>query len=181
MKIGARSRVRAAVAATIAVAALGPASSEAHGQEATDEAVVVYLARHAERADDSRDPPLSPEGVARVEALLHVLTDAGLTQVHTTDLRRTRQTADPLAKAHDAPLAVYDPFALAAFAELLKATPGRHFVSGHSNTTPALVRALGGDPHGEIAEDEYDRLYVVVIVPGAEPVTTLLRFGLSGP
>jgi hypothetical protein len=49
-------------------------------------------------------------------------------------------------------------------------------VLGHSNTTPDLVTALGGDPQGPIAEMEYDRLYVVTLTDeGAS--TVLLRFG----
>ena len=146
------------------------------------DAVVVYLVRHAERADDgTRDPPLSDEGLERVAALRHVLADAGLTHVHSTDLKRTRQTAEPIAEDHGLRVALYDPFDLQAFAGTLKAAPGRHFVSGHSNTTPALVHALGGDPGEEIAEEEYDRLYVVAITPGARPVTTLLRYGRPSP
>ena len=150
------------------------------GQEAagSDPTVIVYLARHAERAEDgTRDPPLSVEGLERVEALRQALRDAPLGHVHSTDLKRTLSTAQPLAEDHGVTVSLYDPFDLEGFAEALKATPGMHFVSGHSNTTPALVRALGGDPHGEIEENEYDRLYIVVITPKAEPVTVLLRYG----
>jgi len=44
----------------------------------------------------------------------------------------------------------------------LKATPGRHLVVGHSNTTPQLTELLGGDGGEPIVEaTEYDRLYVV--------------------
>ena len=94
---------------------------------------------------------------------------------------RSAETSSPgtAETATSAPL--YDSFDLQAFAGTLKATPGRHFVSGHSNTTPAVVQALGGDPGAEIAEEEYDRLYVVAITHGARPVTTLLRYGRPSP
>lgn len=147
-----------------------------------DAAVFVYLVRHAERADDgTNDPPLSPKGLERVEALRHLLADAELTHVHTTDLRRTRQTAEPLARDHGTRLAVYDPFDLPGFAESLKITPGRHLVSGHSNTTPALAAELGGDPGegmGTMSEGEYDKVYLVILRPETEPVTILLRYGI---
>ena len=37
---------------------------------------------------------------------------------------------------------------------------------GHSNTTPALVEALGGDPGSPIESLEYDRLYMVTFEGG---------------
>jgi len=54
--------------------------------------------------------------------------------------------------------------------------PGRHLVLGHSNTTPQLVEALGGEPGAPIEEMEYDRLYIVTLMDGRTS-TVLLRFG----
>ncbi len=146
-------------------------------QELSDP-VVVYLVRHAERAEDgTNNPPISEEGQARAELLATMLRDAGITQVHTTDYLRTRQTGAPLLTTLGREAEVYDPRDLVGFAARLRGTQGRHLVLGHSNTTPDLVTALGGDAGSPIEEMEYDRLYVVV-VPGAGPVsTTLLRYG----
>jgi phosphohistidine phosphatase SixA len=140
--------------------------------------VVVYLVRHAERAEDgTNDPSISEAGQARAQALATLLADAGIDHVHSTDLKRTRQTGGPLVEATGLPVEVYDPSDLPAFATALRATPGRHLVLGHSNTTPDLVAALGGDSGGAIDDAEYDRLYVVVI-PASGPVSTvLLRYG----
>ena len=142
------------------------------------EPTVVYLVRHAERAEDgTNDPSISPGGVVRAELLARLLTDAGIQRIHATDFKRTRQTAAPLAAWSGLQVESYDPQDLAAFGAHLRGEPGRHLVVGHSNTTPGLVEALGGESHGPIAEMEYDRLYVVVI-PAEGPVTTvLLRFG----
>ena len=140
--------------------------------------VVVYLVRHAEKADDGTvDPPLTIAGQIRVRVLQALLTDVYLTQVHTTNWRRTQDTARPIAEAAGLQPSVYDPEDLAALASTIRARPGKHFVAGHSNTTPQLVEALGGDPGGPIHEMEYDRLYIVTIPPGSTPLTTLLRFG----
>jgi len=154
----------------------------------TDEgsASVVYLVRHAETADGGTaptDPPLSPAGIQRAHYLRDMLADVWLTSVHTTDYRRTRATAMPSAAASGLTVSVYDPFDRQSAASLVDAlrSPGRHLVVGHSNTTPALVAALGGDPVSEISEREYDRLYIVV--PAGEPASatsTLLRYGPSG-
>ena len=139
---------------------------------------VVYLVRHAEKADDgSEDPPLTLAGEIRVRVLRQLLGDAGLTHIHTTDWRRTRDTARPFAEELGGEAQIYDSRQLESLASYLQDTPGTHLVVGHSNTTPVLVEALGGDPHDPIHEMEYDRLYIVVINPGQAPVTTLLRFG----
>lgn len=143
-----------------------------------DEAVVVYLVRHAERAENGTDdPPLAIAGQIRVQQLLGMLADVNLTHVHTTDFKRTRDTARPFAERAGIESTIYDPRELEALAGEIAETPGRHLVAGHSNTTPQLVAALGGDPSDPIDELEYDRLYIVVIQPGKPAMTTLLRFG----
>lgn len=142
------------------------------------EAVVVYLVRHAEKAiDDTDDPPLALAGQIRVQVLRQLLADSDLTHVHTTDWKRTRETARPIAEDVGTEPSFYDAGDLAGFAATLRATPGHHLVVGHSNTTPMLVETLGGDPGTPIHDLEYDRLYIMVIPPGLPPVTTILRFG----
>lgn len=156
------------------------------------EETVVFVVRHAERADDGEgagrmaadpqmammvdDPPLSAAGEARATLLSEMLRDAGITQVYSTDYNRTKQTGDPTAQELGLSVSVYDASDLAGFAEDLRSSPGRHLVVGHSNTTPDLVQALGGDPGPPIASLEYDRLYIVSI-QGKEVRTVLLRFG----
>jgi broad specificity phosphatase PhoE len=145
------------------------------------EETLIFLARHAERADDGamtgeEDPHLSEAGFARAEALATALQDVGLTHIHSTHFVRTRETAAPTAEAAGIEVKLYDHRDPEGFAERLLSTPGRHLVVGHSNSLPALVGALGGDPHGAIRLLEYDRLYLVVA--GKRGVRTiLLRFG----
>ncbi len=130
---------------------------------AQDAPVVVYLVRHAEKVDDSRDPLLSPAGTVRAQLLAGMLTDAGITHVWSTDYQRTRLTAAPTAAALGLVVELYNPADPAGFVAQLRATSGRHLVVGHSNTTPGLVKALGGDQQGEMVDTEYDRLYIVTI------------------
>lgn len=145
------------------------------------EDTIIFLVRHAERADDGmmtgeEDPHLSDTGYARAELLATLLQDVGLTHIHSSDYIRTRETGAPAASRAGLEVVTYDVRALEDFAEELLATPGRHLVVGHSNSTPQLVAALGGDPHGEIQTMEYDRLYLLSAGPG-EVQTVLLRFG----
>jgi broad specificity phosphatase PhoE len=153
------------------------ATSERPGLIGPGEPVVVYVVRHAERAENgTNDPPISAAGEARATLLASMLQDADITHVYTTDFRRTRATVAPIAREASLVPTVYDADDLGGLADRLRATPGRHLVVGHSNTVPALVAALGGEAHGEIAQDEYDRFYVLTIW-SSETATTLIRYG----
>ena len=141
-------------------------------------ATVVYLVRHAEKADDgSDDPLLTADGTHRSQVLAGLLADAGITRILSSDFNRTRDTAAPVAEALGLEVEIYDPRALDELADRLRGSGERVLVSGHSNTTPALVELLGGVPGEAIREaDEYDRLYVVVMGPDGAS-TVLLRYG----
>ena len=146
---------------------------------------VIYLVRHAEPTlpamggeGASKDPHLNLAGQERAHALRHVLEQAGITGIFSTDYNRTRETVTPLADALGLKVEIYDPRAPETLVDRLKHTPGRFLVAGHSNTTPALVKLLGGDPGEPINESyEFDRLYQVVIGSDGTVTTTLLRYG----
>jgi broad specificity phosphatase PhoE len=163
---------------------LGP-SLEAFAQpageapaEAPLETTVVFLVRHGEKTQDHpHDPSLSHEGLLRAAALADLLADAGIDHIFSSDFIRTRRTVQPLADRLRLSIQPYDPGDLPALAQILRAQPGRHLVSGHSNTTPQLVALLGGEPGEPIDEaTEYDRLYILTLAPSGT-VTTLLRYG----
>lgn len=140
----------------------------------------VFLVRHAEKMPGP-DPVLTSDGKARAEALADLLEDAGIEHIHSSDYQRTRQTAAPLAGRLDLPIRLYDPRDLPALAAQLSEEGGRHLVVGHSNTTPPLADALGGDGGDPIVEaTEYDRLYLVTI-SGEDIETVLLRYGERSP
>jgi phosphohistidine phosphatase SixA len=138
---------------------------------------LVVAVRHAEKVDESADPDLTEAGRARARDLAAMLADAGIEAVYSTDFIRTRDTARPLADALGLELRIYDGKKLQALATELTASPVRALVVGHSNTTPKLVEFLDGDPGPPIENDEYDRLYLVVIPESGRPTTTILRFG----
>jgi broad specificity phosphatase PhoE len=140
--------------------------------------VVVFVVRHAERAEDgTNDPPISEIGQERARLVAGMLAEARLTHIHTTDFKRTRSTVEPTAQATGLTPRLYDPQDLQGFADRLRATPGRHLVVGHSNTNTGLVEALQGNPGAPIGEMEYDRGYVVVVLPAGDTGSAIFRFG----
>jgi len=128
---------------------------------------VVILVRHAETefpadAENPRNPFLHEVGLAQAARLAELLAPAGLDHVFSTEYRRTWSTATPTAHAVGLEVEAYDPRDLPGFAAQLKTMHGRILVVGHSNTTPMLVEALGGDPGEPIDEaTEFNRLYTL--------------------
>jgi len=71
----------------------------------------VYLLRHGALGDDARrrfighsDWPLTPEGFRQAEALGEMLRERGIGAIYCSDLLRSRQTADVIARHVDAPV-----------------------------------------------------------------------------
>jgi len=77
-----------------------------------------------------------------------------------------RDTAAPLIEGLGIELRLYDSGNLEELAKELLLVSGRYLVVGHSNTTPGLAQLLGAEPGSDIADNEYDRLYVLVHRPG---------------
>jgi phosphohistidine phosphatase SixA len=136
---------------------------------------VFFLVRHAEKVDQSEDPPLTERGQSRARELARLLKSAGVERIYSSDFVRTRDTAAPLAGDLGLAVTLYDPSSLPDLAQALLASPGRALVVGHSNTTPELAGLLGGDPGPPIPETEYDRLYVPTRGPGGDTTTVVLR------
>jgi phosphohistidine phosphatase SixA len=148
------------------------------GEDPGSSGPIIVLVRHAEKAaDHPTDPSLTREGHARAAELARLLGRSDVTAVLSSDYRRTRDTAAPLADRLGIEVELYDAGALDALATELLGRTGSIVVVGHSNTTPELVTLLGGDPGEPIDDAEYDRLYVVHPVEGGPSATLVLRFG----
>lgn len=140
--------------------------------------MTVFLVRHGEKVDNSKDPDLSIAGHERASKLANILKDAEIEYIHSTNYIRTRDTATPSATVHGLDVKLYDPQDLPALVKKLRMTGSRHLVVGHSNTTPAMVKLLGGNPGSEINEEsEYDRLYIVTIAGDGTANSIMIRYG----
>jgi len=158
--------------------AAGCASSA--GGEAVSRPPVVIVVRHAEK-EAGQDPGLTAAGRARAEALASICEWRGVRAVYATPLRRSVETAWPAAARAgvevDTRFGPRDERAMAAEV-LSRREPA--LIVGHSNTVPAIVRALGGGEIEPMSEDEYDRV-VFVHLGGERARVQTRRYGVGGP
>lgn len=139
----------------------------------------VFVVRHAERADAGQpvsDPDLSTAGHARAQSLALALKDAGVTAIFVTQLKRTQQTAAPLAKTLGlTPVALPADDTAALLAHLQK-HPGNALVVGHSNTVPEIVKLLEVASPVTVADSEFDHLFVVMRHAPGKPSVVHLHY-----
>ena len=124
---------------------------------------IIFLARHAEKAKggaDPKNPELSEAGRGRAELLARMLKDAGVTAIFATEYKRTQQTAEEIARASGTQVTIVPAKDTAGLVEKLKASGGNAVVIGHSNTLPEIIKALGVEKAVEVAETEYDNLFI---------------------
>lgn len=159
------------------------AETEPPAAEVELPASVIAFVRHAEKAvDGTKDPPLNEAGVRRANCLADVLEPFAPTALWATEYTRTQSTLAALAERTGRTVEVFPAGDATGWESRLSGVaPGSHVVaSGHSNTIPAMVTALGGDPgaldeHGNIDHDEYDRIVFVVLDATGTHVATLVQ------
>ena len=178
--IGRRGFTRTLAAALLAVS-VACVHAPLPAQSATAAPTVILVIRHAEKQGDpaamTADPALTPEGVERAGALVPATRHLALAAVYSTQYVRTRETARPAAEAAGVTVTVrpVDGRTAATYApdlaaHLLAQHAGRTvLVVGHSNTVPAIVKALSGRDVGTIPDERYGDLFTVIIPAGATP------------
>ncbi|MFT5840133.1 MAG: phosphohistidine phosphatase SixA [Flavobacteriales bacterium] len=117
-----------------------------------------YFVRHFEKQLGD-NPSLTKKGKARAEALAAFFSDKPLNQVYSTDYNRTLETSASVAALKSIDIQSYDPRDLVVFATQIK-TLNHVLVVGHSNTTPELLRLMGGKGIN-IEESDYGVVYVL--------------------
>lgn len=155
----------------IAVFFLGCTASS--GEQSTTEPLTIFLVRHAEKVDQTEGSGLTSEGAQWAEQLAEAAESAKIKHIHSTDYRRTLETAAPAAALLGVEPEIYDPNELIELATRIKDMKGKHLVVGHSNTTAKMVDLLGGDASVATANSEaYGYIYIVEIDKNGTVKTT---------
>jgi len=131
----------------------------------------IYLVRHSEKADTSRDPDLSEIGILRSERLANLLKDEKIEAIYSTNFKRTIQTAAPLIQLTGLSLNFYATDTLPALAKRLQGLNQNALVIGHSNTTVSLLDAFGLRFRGKKIEDhDYSNLFRITVYPNSKKI-----------
>jgi phosphohistidine phosphatase SixA len=199
--------MRQALAVALMATAFGylPFPSVAQSPNRAGELPVLVLVRHADKAAEPKDdPPLTAAGAKRAQDLAAALRNAGVTAIITTQLRRTRETAQPLATAlglvpevvnvgeralvsNPAADGRLPPEVVRERAEYIKVLEpavrrlsGVVLVVGHDWSVPGLIASLGGPQLPNICVSVYDNLFVLTSTKGT---TNLIqtRYGAPTP
>lgn len=133
-------------------------------QEAPSDTRVIYIVRHAEKGD-GQDPHLSQAGSARVEKLAQLIAHEPIACVFVTNTNRSRETGAPIAAQNNLESTTYPPLDTAQLRSMIDKLPRNTnaLIVAHSNTVSAILESLGATPVGDLPEDEYARLYAVVL------------------
>ncbi|MBK9679217.1 MAG: histidine phosphatase family protein [Saprospiraceae bacterium] len=124
----------------------------------------IFIVRHAEKIDNSRDPELSESGKMRSANLAIILKKEHITEVYSTNYKRTLQTAQPICDLIGGAPIIYTPDSLNYLAAKLISKMKPILVVGHSNSTLSLLDAMGIQHSMKvISDDDYSNLFKVTI------------------
>ena len=141
------------------------------------EGTTVILIRHGERLATPGDPHLSAAGKARAMLLLHVLDQANVSAIYTSEFIRTKETAEPLAtKLGLSPIEATE--APHIKQNILMNHAGETvLVVGHSDTVPEVIELLGDNSGHQIQDHEFDNMFVATVLDDNRVRVTRLRYG----
>lgn len=151
-----------------------------YGYSQDKEITTLILVRHAEKAfDKGGDPVLTEQGEERAKALAEFLKDIEIDSLYSTPFKRTRLTVEPVAKSKGLEIQEYNPFKLEDMMQIIDENKGKTLlISGHSNTTPAILNMLlGEDKYRQLDESDYDNLYIVSYLAAGQAKVLQLQYG----
>jgi broad specificity phosphatase PhoE len=145
---------------------------------------VILIVRHAEKASDADDSPLSDAGTQRAQALAGLAADAGVSAIYTTQFKRNQETAKPLSDRTGValtqmPVNLSNPgdYGKILARDILEKHAGQTvLVVGHANTVPLIVEGLTGKS-GEAGDAAYQDIFVVIIPPSGPARMIKTRYG----
>jgi broad specificity phosphatase PhoE len=128
---------------------------------------LIILVRHAEKLPpvdtDNGDPDLSPDGRQRAERLMNAIRKYRPREIFVTDYKRTRQTAEPIAKLRKVTIQQYDTRHQSdLIAKMMASKTKQYLIVGHSDSIPALANLLmKKEVFKQLPDPEYAVLWVV--------------------
>ena len=155
------------IVTVLTVFIVGAASAAAQSKK------TIILVRHAEKvvaaADDKTgDVDLTSDGRDRAIRFAKVAKRFRPGEIFSTAYKRTRQTAEPIAKPRGKEIQTYDASKHPELIDrILKSKIKRFVIVGHSNTVPFLANLLAKkEIFRQLPDTEYGVIYVIRITNG---------------
>jgi 2,3-bisphosphoglycerate-dependent phosphoglycerate mutase len=153
--------------------------------EANNQITTFIIVRHGEKENNDKDPNLSTDGKLRAEALRNMLTNVDVNAIYSTNYKRTRQTALPLATEKGIEIQEYPaqkPHKL-LIEEILTNNLGKTIIIvGHSNTVPGILKSMDSNSQNiTINENQFDNLFIVHHSIDGNSKVLNLKYGKSTP
>ncbi|MEE9392393.1 MAG: nuclear transport factor 2 family protein [Planctomycetota bacterium] len=140
----------------------------------------VILLRHAEKIIEKgeRNPDLSELGKKRAANLTALLATAEINAVLASQFKRTQQTVQPCAQSHRLEVQVVKAQRPDLTVKKIQDEyeGGCVVVAGHSNTVPAIAKALGVKEKIVLSEQDYGDVFIIRVDAAG---TTMLRLMLA--
>ena len=133
---------------------------------AQDKKITTFiLVRHAEKANDGKDPELSAEGLERSERLSELLKNSNISSIYSTNFKRTRGTVEPLSNKIKVGVNNYERMTVEALEDLTRENEGSTIlIAGHSNTVPQIANALlGRNEFQNFPDTEYGTILIISV------------------
>lgn len=137
----------------------------------------IFLVSHAEASSAASAAPLSAIGEKRAECLAKTLAESNIKQIYVFDTKTAQQTAAPLAaklKVTSHVLAAKD--ISNTVRNLLYGGTGNSLLVANGDTLPLLVQRLQAGAVSPVADNEFDRMFVLSVVEGTSAPAATLRY-----
>lgn len=144
-----------------------------------------YIVRHAEKRDNSVDPPLNANGTARALILADTLENKNISSIFVSQRQRTQLTAAPTASFFHIVPTVISSDSTTALVRRLKAIRGKNIlVVWHSENVHNIVNelvpaAFQVDPIG----NTFDNLFIIrrkIVLWSNKTTLTRTKYGPPG-
>ncbi len=133
----------------------------------------IVLVRHVEKDDSSTadkvDPEISDIGRQRAQRLVQVLKKYKPREIYSTNFKRTRHTAGPIAASRKIDIQTYDAGKQNDLVAKIMASRSENvLVIGHSNSTPLLANLLiKKEVFKQVPDTEFGVIWVIEMKNGA--------------
>ncbi len=141
-------------------------NNEAGKQANEDDGMTTfYFIRHAEKEkNQGSDPQLTPQGEQRANGWVNYFFLKDVDHVISSDTKRTRATAAPLARSKKLETQIYDVSSINGKALLEQYRGKTVALFGHSNTINTYANDLQKDSvYTSLSDADYDTFFIVKI------------------